>query len=263
MSLPERFHHFHHSYNGPGPNFGPVSRLERPNSVCSNTSSIDEVDEGDEHSGQSGSGSSAQNTTSYVGRRRLFQAPQTQQQHHHHYQHQQQHQPQLPLLQHFSQHTQPHFQPPHHHQAVPMSLQARRTYSDDQIAEHPLYGSGSTSQSLLGTSAGSSNGGNLRGHSGLSKSWISGSSSGGATTVTPSSPSSGGQGMVEISALSLQQQHQQAQPHMWLGQRRPSALVSDVLHEHQDDEAFQESESTPRPAARTIFPDESLVAACE
>ncbi|KAG0095332.1 hypothetical protein BGZ93_006033 [Podila epicladia] len=61
LSLPERFQHFHSS-GGPGShNFG--SHRERPNSVCSNNSSIDEVDEGEEHSG---SGSSAQNNTSYV-----------------------------------------------------------------------------------------------------------------------------------------------------------------------------------------------------
>ncbi|KAF9125382.1 hypothetical protein BGW39_007434 [Mortierella sp. 14UC] len=70
MSLPERFQHFY-SHSNPGPNAGPFrsDRLERPNSVCSNTSSIEEVDEGDD---LSGSGSSAQKNTSYIGRRRLL-----------------------------------------------------------------------------------------------------------------------------------------------------------------------------------------------
>ncbi|KAG0032424.1 hypothetical protein BGZ82_006555 [Podila clonocystis] len=62
LSLPERFQHFHSSGGSGSHNFG--SHRERPNSVCSNNSSIDEVDEGEEHSG---SGSSAQNNTSYVG----------------------------------------------------------------------------------------------------------------------------------------------------------------------------------------------------
>ncbi|KAF9139258.1 hypothetical protein BG015_002116 [Linnemannia schmuckeri] len=70
MSLPERFQHFY-SHSNPGPSAGSFrsDRLERPNSVCSNTSSIEEVDEGDD---QSGSGSSAQKNTSYIGRRRLL-----------------------------------------------------------------------------------------------------------------------------------------------------------------------------------------------
>ncbi|KAG0048340.1 hypothetical protein BGZ83_006686 [Gryganskiella cystojenkinii] len=255
MSLPERFHHFHHSYNGPGPNFGPgaASRLERPNSVCSNTSSIDEVDEGDEHSGQSGSGSSAQNTTSYVGRRRLFnQAPQQQYHHHHQAHHSQSHQQQQ-YFQHPNQyqqhHQHSHSQPQQypHLQAIPMALQARRTYSDDQLHhDHPLYSSGT---SLLGTSAERNGASNLRGHSGLSKSWVS--TGGGSTITSPSSP-----GVIEIGSLSLQQQHQQTQPQTWLTQRRPSALVSDVLHEQQDESS---TETTPRSAPRTIFPDESLV----
>lgn len=71
MSLPERFQHFY-SHSNTGPSAGGSfrsERLERPNSVCSNTSSIEEVDEGDD---QSGSGSSAQKNTSYIGRRRLL-----------------------------------------------------------------------------------------------------------------------------------------------------------------------------------------------
>ncbi|KAF9105716.1 hypothetical protein BGX29_011586 [Mortierella sp. GBA35] len=70
MSLPERFQHFY-SHSNPGSSAGSFrsDRLERPNSVCSNTSSIEEVDEGDD---QSGSGSSAQKNTSYIGRRRLL-----------------------------------------------------------------------------------------------------------------------------------------------------------------------------------------------
>ncbi|KAG0046353.1 hypothetical protein BGZ89_005328 [Linnemannia elongata] len=70
MSLPERFQHFY-SHSSPGPSAGPFrsDRLERPNSVCSNASSIEEVDEGDD---LSGSGSSAQKNTSYIGRRRLL-----------------------------------------------------------------------------------------------------------------------------------------------------------------------------------------------
>ncbi|KAG0256890.1 hypothetical protein BGZ95_005376, partial [Linnemannia exigua] len=53
MSLPERFQHYH-SYSGSVTNFG-SGRLERPNSVCSNSSSIDEGDEGEEYSTSSGS----------------------------------------------------------------------------------------------------------------------------------------------------------------------------------------------------------------
>ncbi|KAF9197647.1 hypothetical protein BGZ49_001822 [Haplosporangium sp. Z 27] len=68
VSLPERFQHFH-SFNNPGANLTRSDHLERPHSVYSNTSSIEEVDEGEEHSG---SGSSAQNSTSYVGRRRIM-----------------------------------------------------------------------------------------------------------------------------------------------------------------------------------------------
>ncbi|KAF9543530.1 hypothetical protein EC957_000808 [Mortierella hygrophila] len=70
MSLPERFQHFY-SHSSPGSSAGPFrsDRLERPNSVCSNTSSIEEVDEGDD---LSGSGSSAQKNANYISRRRLL-----------------------------------------------------------------------------------------------------------------------------------------------------------------------------------------------
>ncbi|KAF9115803.1 hypothetical protein BGX27_006415 [Mortierella sp. AM989] len=61
VSLPERFQHFH-SFSNSGSSFGRSDDPERPNSVYSNTSSIEEVDEGVNHSG---SGSSAQNNTSY------------------------------------------------------------------------------------------------------------------------------------------------------------------------------------------------------
>ncbi|KAF9939617.1 hypothetical protein BGZ67_009197 [Mortierella alpina] len=164
LSLPERFQHYH-SYNAPGPMFGASGRLERPNSVCSNTSSIEEADEGDEPSGQGGSGSSAHNSTSYMGRRRLFQstAPQHYHPHHPHYQyHPQQQQQQLPSQQHpqyLSNHQNQHQQQqqhqhqyqqyhPHEHPigyqhrppsitalptAIPNSIQTRRAYSDDQL----------------------------------------------------------------------------------------------------------------------------------
>ncbi|KAF9923770.1 hypothetical protein FBU30_006178 [Linnemannia zychae] len=70
MSLPERFQHFYsHSNAGANPGSLRSDRLERPNSVCSNTSSIEEVDEVDDHSG---SGSSTQKNTSYINRRRLL-----------------------------------------------------------------------------------------------------------------------------------------------------------------------------------------------
>ncbi|KAG0232400.1 hypothetical protein BGW42_008191 [Actinomortierella wolfii] len=79
MSLPERFQQFYsHNASSGGlssgghgyhPHAGANRLFNRPNSVCSNTSSIDEVDEGDENSG---SGSSAQNNTSYIGRRRIL-----------------------------------------------------------------------------------------------------------------------------------------------------------------------------------------------
>ncbi|KAI8598092.1 hypothetical protein EDD21DRAFT_197588 [Dissophora ornata] len=70
VSLPERFQHFH-LFGNSGSNLGPsrADLLERPHSVCSNASSIEELDEGED---QSGSGSSVQNNTSYVGRRRIF-----------------------------------------------------------------------------------------------------------------------------------------------------------------------------------------------
>ncbi|KAF9343612.1 hypothetical protein BGX26_005461 [Mortierella sp. AD094] len=155
-SLPERFHNFH-LYNGPPTSFG-SGRLERPNSVCSNTSSIDEVDEGDEHSGQSGSGSSAQNNTSYVGRRRLFNTT-GQQQHnqqqitqyqHPHHQSGYQHRPpsftglsSLSGLSGFSGHP----------ISITNAMPARRTYSDDQL-DQAMGGRVST------------------GHSGLSRSWV-------------------------------------------------------------------------------------------
>ncbi|KAF9189997.1 hypothetical protein BGZ51_009059 [Haplosporangium sp. Z 767] len=70
MSLPERFQHFH-SYSQPEVNLtrSRGDRLERPNSMCSNASSIEEVDEGGE---PNGSGASAQRNASYVGRRRIL-----------------------------------------------------------------------------------------------------------------------------------------------------------------------------------------------
>ncbi|KAF9944977.1 hypothetical protein BGZ70_004163 [Mortierella alpina] len=185
LSLPERFQHYH-SYNAaPGPSFGASGRLERPNSVCSNTSSIEEADEGDEPSGQGGSGSSAHNSTSYMGRRRLFQstAPQHHHPHHPHYQYhpqqQQQHPPSHPpsqqhsqfLSNHPNQHHQSsqqqyHYQQYHPHDlpvgyqhrppsitalptAIPNSIQTRRTYSDDQLDQQATSSSSSSSQSRI------------------------------------------------------------------------------------------------------------------
>ncbi|KAF9438936.1 hypothetical protein BGZ76_002935 [Entomortierella beljakovae] len=163
-SLPERFQNFH-LHNG---NFG-SNRLERPNSVCSNTSSIDEVDEGDEHSGQSGSGSSAQNNTSYVGRRRLFHATGQQQQ--------QQQQQQLYQLHQSAQYQ--HSHPHSHYQSVlqhrppsftgyPLNVtNNRHSYSDDQLDQTLVGRLGATSNTTPSTSRVVP-----MGHSGLSKSWV-------------------------------------------------------------------------------------------
>ncbi|KAF8928779.1 hypothetical protein BGZ58_009385 [Dissophora ornata] len=236
LLLPERFQNFH-SYNGPGANFG-SGRLERPNSVCSNTSSIDEVDEVDELSGHSGSGSSAQNNTSYVGRRRLLNpatqhhSQQQQQQfqsnlfHNHHqtpqqqqYQHQQQYQQQ----QQYQYHQQPihPFQngfphrPPSftgHSGAIDFgAMSARRTYSDDQLDQvMSVSRMASTFHSTPG------NGGRVvsTGHSALSKSWV----------YSPA----------EVSPL------------------------SPVLHEHTEGGLFQDNsqESTPRPLAKSMISEE-------
>ncbi|KAF9202662.1 hypothetical protein BGZ49_007193 [Haplosporangium sp. Z 27] len=175
-SLPERFHNFH-LHNGPPTGFG-SGRLERPNSVCSNTSSIDEVDEGDEYSGHSGSGSSAQNNISYVGRRRLFQTT-GQQQQQQQQQHQQQQLPQQQFSQYQQSHPHPHHQGGYQHRPPsftglsgfagytmhPISIApTRRTYSDDQLDQGrvgPLSHATSSSARVLPT-----------GHSGLSKSWV-------------------------------------------------------------------------------------------
>ncbi|KAF9397416.1 hypothetical protein BGX21_008889 [Mortierella sp. AD011] len=181
-SLPERFHNFH-LYSGPPTSF--VSgRLERPNSICSNASSIDEVDEGDENSGQSGSGSSAQNNTSYVGRRRLFSTT-GQQQHsqqptaqyqHSGYQHSgYQHRPpsftglsSLSGLSGFSGHP----------ISIANAMPARRTYSDDQLDQAMGGRVGPLTHATPG-------GGRVvsMGHSGLSRSWVYS-----PTEVSPLSP---------------------------------------------------------------------------
>ncbi|KAG0204963.1 hypothetical protein BGX28_003264 [Mortierella sp. GBA30] len=203
LSLPERFQHFH-SHNGSGANIGPTGRLERPNSVCSNTSSIEEADEGDEPSGHGGSGSSAHYATGYTGRRRLFQPPPTQQHHPQHYQyhsHQQQQQfsQHLPnqyqyqhQLQHQHQHSHPHAQEhlggfqyrrpsfSSHPTAIPNST-TRRTYSDDQLDLASQGRGAGTVSSLFGTSAG--NRLVASGHSALSKSWVYS-----PTEVSPLSP---------------------------------------------------------------------------
>ncbi|KAI1300677.1 hypothetical protein EDD11_006056 [Mortierella claussenii] len=179
MSLPERFHNYH-SYSGPSPNLGP-NRLERPNSVCSNTSSIDEVDEIDEHSGQSGSGSSAHNNTSYIGRRRLFNVTGQQQanQYHNHSQSLGQGQQHQYL---YSHHHQQHQQPGYSQRlpssigqsvsgVLPHSLPTRRTHSDDQLDQNTITSSRPVS-TLYSGSASNSRAAISMGHSGLSQSWV-------------------------------------------------------------------------------------------
>ncbi|KAF9430509.1 hypothetical protein BGZ94_006455 [Podila epigama] len=151
LSLPERFQHFHsNSSPGGGHNFGPHHR-DRPNSVCSNTSSIDEVDEGDEHSG---SGSSAQNNTSYVGRRRILRT--MGQQHHHG-----SYEPRPPSIVGASFLTDAgngtHF-------ASSSSAGAWKSYSDDQLDHTHPYGSLSNNSS---SSGGGGNGGSSLHHNGL------------------------------------------------------------------------------------------------
>ncbi|KAF9349207.1 hypothetical protein BGX34_001975 [Mortierella sp. NVP85] len=214
MSLPERIHN-PHLYSSSATNLI-AGRLERPDSICSNASSIDEVDEGDEHSGHSGSGSSAQNNTSYVGRRRLFssaglqQQQQQQYQHHHQqqYQHPHQHQPQHPHHPHHPhqqqqqqqqqqyqyqyQHQQsaPYQQQGGHQQRRPSfvgfptalsnnALATRRTQSDDQLDQAMSHRMGT---STLYNASGTSRGAQM-GHSALSKSWVYS-----PTEVSPLSP---------------------------------------------------------------------------
>ncbi|KAF9098834.1 hypothetical protein BGX29_007416 [Mortierella sp. GBA35] len=240
MSLPERFQHFH-SHSAAGSNF--VSgRLERPNSVCSNSSSIDEGDEGDEY-GQAISGSFTQST--YSGRRRIFgqqpslqtnpithQYPHQQHQHHHHI-HPLHHPPPPPPHQH-QQHYQHQYQHQHHggiqhrppsilgysslvsHQAT----STRRTYSDDAIDQSGNSFSGQASLSLLGTSAGSRSM-MTTGHSGLSKSWV----------FSPT----------EISPLSPEGPQEQAE--------NQTESAKPVEAEEEGDA------STPRPLARAILSD--------
>ncbi|KAG0214028.1 hypothetical protein BGX31_001158 [Mortierella sp. GBA43] len=174
MSLPERFHNSH-MYNGAPANICP-GRLERPNSICSTTSSIDEVNEGDEHS-HSGSGSSAQNNTSYVGRRRLFNPAG------------QQHQPPYPQhpLQQYPSTTTPYQQQQHQHQHHPQgrypqrppsyvefpaaltnnALATRRTYSDDQLDQALSH----RMQTAFYSTSASGRSGSIS-HSALSKSWV-------------------------------------------------------------------------------------------
>ncbi|KAF9577897.1 hypothetical protein BGW38_006608, partial [Lunasporangiospora selenospora] len=172
----------HGGLGGAGPmpmiSHGFSGRLERPNSVCSNTSSIDEVDEGDEQSGQSGgSGSSAHNNTSYIGRRRLFQ-------HHHH---------------------------PHHHHHPPPGSSLGYGYGGQYSQSNgsgfpqrpPSIGGGAGAVGDIGPSipsgrSGSFSAGSHRpmglagtGHSGLSKSWVyaSGEQSGDFSSDSPASSS--------------------------------------------------------------------------
>ncbi|KAF9570561.1 hypothetical protein EC968_001680 [Mortierella alpina] len=73
VSLPERFQHFH-SFSQQGSSLGnsQPDRLERPTSVCSNTSSIEEVDEGADGIGGSCPGTAQRRSTSYSGRRRIL-----------------------------------------------------------------------------------------------------------------------------------------------------------------------------------------------
>lgn len=261
MSLPERFQHYH-SYNGSGSGFG-SGRLERPNSVCSNSSSIDEGDEGEEYG--TSSGSLTQSST-YSGRRRIFGQqpslqinPITHQQQHSHqqyqFQHHHHHHP-LPPTPHQHQHHPLHptqHQHQHQHQGGSqhrppsilgysslVSHQAplgRRTYSDDTIDPHG-HGHGQASSSLLGTSIGNRSMTNV--HSGLSKSWVLS-----PTEASPLSP--------EVFQLQAE------------GQREieETGTSKSVVHVHvgavaEEEVKMKEDASTPRPLTRAVLLDRPL-----
>ncbi|KAF9141496.1 hypothetical protein BGX30_004664 [Mortierella sp. GBA39] len=259
MSLPERFHHYH-SYNGSGSGFG-SGRLERPNSVCSNSSSIDEGDEGEEYG--TSSGSLTQSST-YSGRRRIFGQqpslqinPITHQQQHSHQQHQFQHHhhhhPLPPTPHQHQQHPLPPTQHQHQHQhhggnqhrppsilgySSLVSHQAslgRRTYSDDAIDPH-----GQTSSSLLGTSIGNRSMTNV--HSGLSKSWVFS-----PTEASPLSP--------EVLQIQAEGQRETEE------RERSKPVVHVHVGAEADEEGIMEEEedaSTPRSLARAVMLDRSL-----
>ncbi|KAG0088577.1 hypothetical protein BGZ92_005982 [Podila epicladia] len=214
LSLPERFQHFHSS-GGPGShNFG--SHRERPNSVCSNNSSIDEVDEGEEHSG---SGSSAQNNTSYVGRRRILRTSMGQ---HHHGSYE----PRPPSIVGSSflagSNTAPFAHPP-----------TWKSYSDDQLDQsnhHSLYNTvgnrSSTGASFNGSS--SARVVPMTGQSGLSKSWVYS-----PIAAVCENGESGSKPLPSLPQSMVPQQRRLS--HRTSTLSPSSTLVSDVLHEQADE----------------------------
>ncbi|KAG0011482.1 hypothetical protein BGZ80_000646, partial [Entomortierella chlamydospora] len=214
VSLPERFQHFH-SFSNSGANLGRLDRLERPNSVYSNTSSIEEVNEGED---QSGSGSSAQNRTSYLGRRRIM------------------------------RNSRPQSQPGSYESrplsgASFLSTSSQRDYSDDQIDQSNGPYSGrpvSWGASFNGMPSARSTQSN---QSSLSKSWV---------YCQPSEVESEGSNCKPLPALPLQQpQPQQEQQPSHRSSLSPSStLVSDSLQEKADQEYLDNShESLAKPSA--------------
>ncbi|KAK3838100.1 MAG: kinase-like domain-containing protein [Linnemannia gamsii] len=268
MSLPERFQHYH-SYSGSVTNFG-SGRLERPTSVCSNSSSIDEGDEGEEYG--TSSGSQTQSST-YSGRRRIFgqqpslqinpithQQQQSYQQHqypHHHHPHSLHHPPPPPLpphqhQQHPQHQAQHQYQHQHHggNQHRPPSILGysslvshqnalgRRTYSDDTMDPHGhSHGHSQASPSVLGTSIGNRSMTNV--HSGLSKSWVFS-----PTEASPLSP--------DALHTPIERQAEMSKPAVHVVDNQGEIEEEEVIEEEEEDA------STPRPLARAVLLDRPL-----
>ncbi|KAG0334079.1 hypothetical protein BG004_000565 [Podila humilis] len=230
LSLPERFQHFPPSGVPGSHGFGPYR--ERPNSVCSNTSSIDEVDEGEEHSG---SGSSAQNNTSYVGRRRILRT--MGQQHHHG-----SYEPRPPSIIGSSYLAGSSHATSFSHQSPSPTW---KSYSDDQL-DHGIHNFAGNRSSIGSSFNGVSS---LRtmpmsGQSGLSKSWVyspiaavNENEEPGSVNDMPTPPQS-----VQVTQQQQQQQHRRLS-HRTSTLSPSSTLVSDILHEQADES--QETRAKP------------------
>lgn len=232
LSLPERFQHFHSS-GGPGShNFG--SHRERPNSVCSNNSSIDEVDEGEEHSG---SGSSAQNNTSYVGRRRILRTSMGQ---HHHGSYE----PRPPSIVGSSflsgSNTAPFTHPP----------PTWKSYSDDQLDQNNHYSFYNTVGNRTSTGASFNGSSSARvvpvtGQSGLSKSWVY------SPIAAVSENGESGSKPLPTPPQSMVSQ-QRRLSHRTSTLSPSSTLVSDILHEQAD----ESQETSTKPFLDSIAPQD-------